>query len=265
MEYAHQNDTKVIMQLVYGSKAHNHSTKTEIWTPTALQNSKTGIWSKEMTKADIQEIVKLFTDAASRAKAAGLDGVQVHCAHGFLLSQFLSPHLNQRTDEYGGSVENRVRIIKEVITSIQENVGKEYPIFVKLNCCDFVEGGLVIEESVEVAKILSDLGIDGIEVSANSPAKALSAGVSYFKEYAMSIADAVTCSVISTGGNRDLNTMKEIFTTTKIQFFGISRGLVSNPNLIKQWQAGDINAFTCVSCTDYRCYHVDGKHCIVHK
>ncbi len=120
---------------------------------------------QEMTLLEIQEVVKAFGKAAGRAQKAGFDGVQLHAAHGYLLSEFLSPFFNKRTDNYGGSIENRVRILLEALQAVRDEVGEEYPVFVKINSEDFVEGGLTVEEMLEVCVMLERAGIDAIEMS----------------------------------------------------------------------------------------------------
>ena len=119
----------------------------------------------ELTKEDIHKLVQAFADAAGRAKAADFDGVQIHSAHGYLLSQFLSPAYNRRDDEYGGSVENRARVHLEILKAIRKVVGKDYPVLIKINSEDCIENGLTVEDSVAAAKILAHAGLDAIELS----------------------------------------------------------------------------------------------------
>jgi len=118
-----------------------------------------------MTTQDIREIVDAFVDAARRAKSAGFDAVQIHSAHGYLLSQFLSPIYNRRQDEYGRDVSNRARIHLEIYDAVRQAVGEDYPILIKMNCRDFADNGLSLEDSVAVAGLLADAGFDAIELS----------------------------------------------------------------------------------------------------
>ena len=120
----------------------------------------------EMTKDEIRQVVRIFREAARRAKEAGFDGVQIHAAHFFFLSRFISPAVNHRTDEYGGSTENRSRILTEVLREIR----KETPglhVTIKINSSDFTRGGLMPEESLKICRMLADEGMDSIEVSGN--------------------------------------------------------------------------------------------------
>ncbi|MBF0509917.1 MAG: NADH:flavin oxidoreductase, partial [Deltaproteobacteria bacterium] len=107
---------------------------------------------QEITTEDIRELITAFADAARRAKSAGFDGVQIHAAHGYLLSQFLSPAFNRRKDDYGGDIRNRARIILEIYSAIRRAVGTNYPVLIKMNCRDFIENGMTLEESLLVAR-----------------------------------------------------------------------------------------------------------------
>ena len=118
-----------------------------------------------MAKTEINETLISFKEAAIRAQKAGFDGVQIHAAHGWLLSQFLSPYFNRRTDEYGGSLENRARFVLEVLKSIREATGNEFLILVKINSEDKIDQGFSIEDMVQVSVMLEKAGADAIEIS----------------------------------------------------------------------------------------------------
>ena len=118
----------------------------------------------EMTIEDISEVVKSFTHAAGLAKRAEFDAVQIHAAHGFLLSKFLSPFFNKRRDEYDGDIENRARITLDILQSIRKTVGKKYPILIKINSEDFLDGGFIVEDMLSLSSMLEHAGIDAIEI-----------------------------------------------------------------------------------------------------
>ena len=119
----------------------------------------------EMTVEDIRSFVDSFAQAAARAVRAGFDAVQIHAAHGYLLSQFLSPRFNRRKDEYGGPVENRARFLLEALQAIRSEVGPSFPILIKMNSDDGLDGGLTVEDSLKVGAMLREAGIDAIELS----------------------------------------------------------------------------------------------------
>ncbi len=161
----HEAGGKIVMQLTH---AGNFAAEKLTGQPPLVVSDFEGLAKsprKEITAQDIREIVSAFGEAAGRARAAGFDGVQIHSAHGYLLSQFLSPAFNRRSDEYGGTVSNRARIHLEVYRAIREVVGKDYPILIKINCRDFDETGLSLDDSVRTASLLADAGLNAIEVS----------------------------------------------------------------------------------------------------
>lgn len=274
----HEYGANIIMQIVYGGfmTTFNVGERT-IWGPSTIQNENTGTWAKEITKEEIKYLVKAYADAALRVKKSGFDGVEIHGGHGYLLSQFLSPYYNKRTDEYGGCVENRGRIIFEIFTAMRESVGKDFPIWIKLNSADYVkEGGLTEEDSMYVAKKLAELGIDAIEVTGgNESIKEVSennlgaartkvvvskTNESYFKDYAKKLAEMIDIPVILIGGNRHIDVMEEILNSSKIEYFSMSRPLTCEPNLVNIWMSGDLKKPKCVSCN--KCYFTPGKRCI---
>ena len=166
VEIAHQNDVKIIAELNYAGIQVDAQVTTSPLAPSAMQSKFwPGVESRAMDKGEIYHIIEAFAHAARRAQAAGYDGVQIHAAHGYLISQFLSPYTNHRTDLFGGSIENRALILKEIIHAIKEEVGESYPVLVKLGIDDKVEPGLTLEEGLEVVRWLEEWGIDAIEIS----------------------------------------------------------------------------------------------------
>ncbi|MGL6064471.1 MAG: NADH:flavin oxidoreductase [Fusobacteriaceae bacterium] len=274
----HKYKTNIIMQIVYGGFMTEFNVGERIiWGPSTMQNENTGTWAKEITKEEIKILVKAYADAALRVKKSGFDGVEIHCGHGYLLSQFLSPYYNKRNDEYGGSIENRGRIIFEIFTAMREAVGNDFSIWIKLNSADYVkEGGLTENDSMYVAKKLSQLGIDAIEVTGgNESIKEVGENnlgaarqkvivskdkESYFRDYAKKIAEIVETPIILIGGNRHIDVMEDILNSSKVSFFSMSRPLTCEPNLVNIWMSGNLKKPKCVSCN--KCYFTEGKRCI---
>ncbi|CAO0821863.1 NADH:flavin oxidoreductase [Desulfarculales bacterium] len=210
---------------------------------------------KELSKADIAQIVEQFAMAALRAQAAGFDAVQLHGAHGYLISQFLSPNINLRTDEYGGSLENRACLCFQVYQAVRRAVGPHYPVFIKLNSEDGLEGGFTPAEAVEVAKRLDRLGIDAIEVSGGVPAAGKlspSRTVSkpkqegYFLGNALIIKAAVKCPVIVVGGWRSKAVVEKAL--SQVDAVAMARPFIRQPHLANLWKSGQADAATCISC-----------------
>jgi len=211
----------------------------------------------ELTGDDIRKLVRAFADAAGRAKAAGFDGVQIHSAHGYLLSQFLSPAYNRRADEYGGPIENRARVHREVLDAIRDVVGKEYPVLIKINSEDCVENGLTVADSIAAAKLLADAGIDAVELSGGtlisgklSPSRS---GINredkeaYFKEAAAAYKKAMDVPLILVGGMRSLNVAREMVAGGTADYISMCRPFIREPGLIKRWQSGDTAPAKCKS------------------
>lgn len=213
--------------------------------------------AKSMTKKDIEHVVEGFARAAEVCQAAGADGIEIHGAHGYLLSQFLSPYYNKRTDEYGGNISNRSKIVRDVYTAIRKKVGEAYPIWIKLNGEDYVEGGLTFEECLSVCRDLDQLGINGIEVSGgiNESFESLSASVmsgkteeGVFAQNAVKIANEVKMSVIGVGCYRTPDKIETWLNRGNIQAVGLCRPIICEPNLPKIWESGDLRRSKCISC-----------------
>ncbi|TNF05568.1 MAG: NADH:flavin oxidoreductase/NADH oxidase family protein [Deltaproteobacteria bacterium] len=198
---------------------------------------------------EIEDLIKRWGYAARIVKEAGFKGVQIHGAHGYLVSQFLSPHHNQRSDKWGGSPENRMRFVVEVYKSMRDNVGSDFPIGIKMNSADFSKGGFSHEEAIEVARTLSDLGIDLIEISGGSYEKPVMTGVkikestkkreAYFLEYAKDIKAVIKCPLMVTGGFRTAEFMNQALLDGELDLVGLGRPLCINPDFSKQLLAGE--------------------------
>jgi 2,4-dienoyl-CoA reductase-like NADH-dependent reductase (Old Yellow Enzyme family) len=233
----HRHDVRLIAQLAYiGSYM---TVGGDVWmvalAPSSVPNVVTGSPAREIRLGEIKLIQKRFASAAALARDAGYDGVEIHCAHGLLLSQFLTPHYNRRTDEYGGSIENRSRMILETYTQIRSATGYDFPVWVKLNCDDGIENGITEEDFLYVCGLLSKYGVDAIEVSGNWTPHIFKEG-SYFRAAATAAAADNNTPIILTGGNRRVSMMHEILNETRIEFFGIARPFSREPGLIDRFR-----------------------------
>lgn len=271
----HGNGSNIILQLVYGGSFTWHETGSRvIWGPSAVENRISGVTPAEMTAENIETLIAAFADAAERAMKSGFDGVQIHGAHGYLLNQFLSPFFNRRTDEYGGSSENRARIIYQVYDAIREKTSPDFPIMIKLNCSDFMgDKGFVFGECLSLCKGLDRKGIAAIEISGGpvfrppktdkEPTRKVDATAkdSYFSIYAAEIAEATGCPVVLVGGNRSCETMEGLLNETAIGYFSMARPLLSEPDLILKWEKDKTVTPRCTSCS--RCFAPDRNMCIL--
>ena len=215
-----------------------------------------------MTEKEIQLVIRQFVDAAVRAKKAGFDGVQIHAAHFFFLSRFISPAVNHRTDTYGGATEKRIRILLEIMDRIRRDAGGLH-IAIKINSNDFTNGGLEEDECLAICKVLDHAGIDSIEISGNGTSVGgIKAHVNegYFAPFAARVADEVSCPVIVVGGFRSLDTMENILNKTKTSLISLSRPLLREPDLPNRMKDDPAVISRCISCN--RCYSSVSHKCI---
>ena len=166
VNHVHQNGAKIAMQINHcGRQTPKEMTGTQPIAPSAVKDKSLLVMPREMTEEDIERIIEAFAQAARRVKESGFDALQFHGAHGFLISQFLCPHTNRREDKWGGSIENRMRFVTEIYERTRKSVGDDYPILIKISAYDHMKNGLNPEESIVMAKEMTEMGFDGIEVS----------------------------------------------------------------------------------------------------
>ncbi len=258
----HARGGKVIPQIVHAGARANPKLfpeGEEIWTPSAIPDPVTGQVQHEVTKQEILKLVDAYAAAAARALKAGFDGVQLHGAHGYGINQFLSPIWNQRSDAYGGNLNNRYRFLGEAVEAIRGAVGSDFPVMIKLTAHDFLERGLVPDDAVEIARRLADDGIDAIEVSGGSQASPNNLGPArvhikneddeaYFVDFAARIKDSVKVPIITVGGIRSISTIDKILTEGRADYVAMSRPFIREPDLINRWKSGDTRKSACMSC-----------------
>lgn len=209
---------------------------------------------QEMTDAEIEAIIADFASAARRAVEAGFDSIQLHGAHGYLMSQFLSPRLNKRTDRWGGSNENRRRFHLEVIKRIRQTIGPDFPLMIKFGVQDDVEGGLPLSEGVETARQMVEQGIDAIEVSAGDGRRAVPAMTegeteqAFFRERAAAVKKVVTVPVMLAGGIRSLQLAGDIVNSGDADLISMCRPFIREPDLLLRWQKSGKESAKCISC-----------------
>ena len=226
--------------------------------PSAVEGFSFGDTPREMTLKEIQGLIRAFANAARRVKEAGFDAVQLHAAHGYLLSQFLSPLLNRRSDAYGGTSEKRHRFVIEVYEAVREAVGDSFPVFIKLNTMDGPQGGITIHESLDVARDLESRGLNGVEVSGGRAGskryrpswKGISdpSKEAYFRREARRFKEELDIPVILVGGIKSYEVAEDILAAGHADFVSFSRALICEPHLILRWHEGDTGRSKCVSC-----------------
>lgn len=226
--------------------------------PSAVEGFSFGDTPRVMTNVDIAAVIEDFTAGARRVKEAGFDAVQLHCAHNYLLSQFLNPLVNQRADRYGGSPENRRRVVIEVYDAVRDIVGKDFPILVKLNTTDGPEGGISIQEALDVGKVLAIRGLAAVEISGGMAGsddyRPSRQGIvsrsqeAYFREAARIFKQELTIPIILVGGIKSYEVAEEILRNEDADYISFSRPLICEPDLIERWKRGDRSRSKCLSC-----------------
>ena len=273
----HQQGGKIVLQMAHSGCQANPKLTTQTALCPSIVEGISPSPGKEMSIDDIQKLIEAFGLAAQRAGEAGFDGVQLHGAHGYLWNQFLSPLFNKRTDHYGGSVEGRYQVLKEVLKKVRSTVGSDFPILIKLNSQDFLENGLTLEDSLKVGKWLQEDGIDAIELSGGM-LKSGKLGPSrmgivseekeaYFLEAAKVFKEQIKVPLILVGGIRSLAVAERIVEQGVADYISMSRPLIREPGLIKRWQSGDVRKATCLS--DNQCFGPalagEGIYCVVER
>ena len=257
-EAVHKLDGKIVIQLVHGGRQCFPALLGGLQpiAPSEIHDPSIKITPREMTNEEIWEVIEAFGDAARRAMYAGFDGVQIHGAHGYLVSEFLSSHTNRRDDYWGGDEERRFHFLEEVYKAMRKEVGDNYPILIKINADDFIEGGLKPEESVRIAKRLEELGIDVVEVSGGmyeSGIKTAQLNIlkeeqeAYFRQNSRLFKKTLNIPVILVGGIRSKSVAEDILQKCDADLISISRPLIREPDLPNKFKEGKEKA-DCISC-----------------
>jgi thioredoxin reductase len=226
---------------------------------------------RELSISEIEEIVEAFTVAAERVKKAGADGVEIHMAHGYLLCSFLSPFSNKREDRYGGDISGRARFPGEVLKAVRNRVGPDFPIICRLSGDEYVEGGLTIEETKQIAKILEREGADALHISAcnaasgylNHPPYYVQEGV--FIHLAEAIKSEIDIPVIAVGRIRNPVMADQIIREQKADLVSMGRASIADPHMPNKAREGRFDdIIPCISCNKcIQTLRVDSVRCTV--
>jgi 2,4-dienoyl-CoA reductase-like NADH-dependent reductase (Old Yellow Enzyme family)/thioredoxin reductase len=223
-------------------------------TPTGTRDPETGFWTHSITQDDADGLLEAFAQAARRGKASGFDAARIHCGHGYLLHQFLSPRTNKRTDEYGGSIENMARFPCEVVRRVRKEVGPDFPIMVRMNGDDYIEGGITLEQARVHAQLLVEAGVDGFSISSGPfethhkqfPGMFQPAGA--LVPLAEAIKQVVKVPIIAVG-KIDAVLGERILEEGKADFIEMCRPLMADPDLPNKARAGKLEDIRpCIFC-----------------
>jgi 2,4-dienoyl-CoA reductase-like NADH-dependent reductase (Old Yellow Enzyme family) len=256
-EAVHRGSGSIVAQIVHcGGQA---ASATDPVAPSAVASPGYPKTPRQLSLAEIEGVIASFAASARRVKEAGYDGVQLHGAHGYLLAQFLSPLRNRREDRYGGSLEGRARFALEVYRAVRQEVGPGFPVMIKLNASDFLEGSTTEADAAHLADALARAGIDAIEVSGGTPGSgklgaarpdiATAEDEAYFRPQARIIRQAAPeVPLMLVGGLRSLDVIEQILEAGEADYFSLCRPLIREPDLPLRWSRGDRRRADCVSC-----------------
>jgi len=265
----HHFPSRIFLQLAHAGR----QTKEKICgctplSPSAVYEPVYRVMPKAMAKEEIAATRDDFIQAGRRAREAGFDGVQLHVGHGYLLSSFISAYTNRRDDEYGGSVTNRARLVREILRGLKDQYGSGFPVIAKLNSSDFISGGLSLEDSIEIACLLEADGLDGVEVTggmSEADQGSVWKGLrpeekeGYFVDSAARFKAALRIPVFGLGGFRTFRAMERAVETGRVDLISLSRPLIRETDLVKEFRLGRIAKSACISCN--KCFNPRGIRC----
>ncbi len=223
-----KNGTKAIMQLNHAGSATTSEVAGNVpVAPSPIKNPRKGDMPRELSLQEINDIITAFHDAALRVKKSGFDGVEIHSAHGYLLNQFYSPLTNKRKDEYGGSLHNRIRLHLQIIESVRDAVGKNFPILLRLGASDFIEGGTTLDDSITAAIEFEKAGVNVLDISGGFCGYIIPglSGKAYFSPLSMAVRKVVSIPVLLTGGITDVDMAENLLSKGAADLIGVGRAI----------------------------------------
>ena len=259
------HEVKIAAQIAHTGRQGAHPKYPPV-APSPIPDKITGLTPRELTKPEIEDLIQKFVATGRRAYESGYDMVQLHAAHGYFLSNFISPYTNRRSDNYGGTNENMARILTEIYDGLKDEVGKKFPVIIKLQTKDFVSGGLEMKQGLEIAKVLVDKGFEPIEPSGGIgetqigtknayPSRQIKSPEeeNYFLPIVKELKPSMkNCKMILMGGIKNPISAENFLKAGITDFISLSRPLIYEPNLPNRWMNGDLKPAKCRSCNS--CY-----------
>lgn len=252
----HDHGGLIAAQINHGGMQSDLEAVPDALAPSAIKTDFNDRTAREITLAEIDLIIDAYGQAARRAQAAGFDGVQIHAAHGYLVSEFLSPLTNRRADQWGGDIAGRMQFLRAVTAAVRAQVGPDYPVLIKLGMMDGVLGGLTLAEGVQVVSELADMGIDGVELSGGIGGKLLvnvkkgvrsTAEEAYFIEFARQARPVTALPLLLVGGFRSRSVMEAALTSGDVDFISMCRPLINEPHFPRLLRLGELEQSGCIS------------------
>ncbi len=271
VEAVHKHDTKLLIQLHHPGRETNSSLMDgrQIVAPSAIMCKVTKEMPRALTTAECEGIVKAFITGAVISQKAGADGVELHAAHGYLLNQFLSPYTNKRTDKYGGSFDNRMRMMKEIVTAIKYMCGPDFAVVVRLSGDEFVEGGLHLPDTIKIARVLESIGVHAINVSSGTYETAptiIEPGTyaqGWKKHLAEGIKQNVKIPVMANCNMKEPGIAEQLLEAGVMDFAGFGRAHLADAEFANKAKAGKADQITkCIGCLSCFAAISSGRHVI---
>jgi 2,4-dienoyl-CoA reductase-like NADH-dependent reductase (Old Yellow Enzyme family) len=256
VEAVHQENGSIVVQINHGGSKCSPEVLENVIAPSAMGENSLTRPAKEMSLAEIQNTISYFAKAARRAQDAGFDGVQIHSAHGYLNSQFLSPLTNHRQDEWGGSLTNRSRFIKKVCLAVREEVGSDYPVLIKFGISDGIKGGFTLQEGLSLVSQFESWGLDGIEISSGFSGELFSSiqqdiddleDEGYFLDFTHQAKSVSSLPILAVGGFRSREVMENALKEGKADYISLCRPLIREPLFPVLLKSGKVDASDCLS------------------
>jgi len=257
----HSEGGKIVVQINHGGLQCDPESVYQTIAPSAMNDSTTERSPREMTESEIIDMIAAYGQAAQRAKFAGFDGVQIHAAHGYLISQFLSPYTNRRSDYWGGDFEKRMRFLKEISRVVREKVGSDFPVMIKLGMQDGTEPGLTPQEGAEIVANLAEMQLDAVEISGGYKNSSTKKGIrrekdeGYFLPNVILARKATHLPIMAVGGFRSKHVMEQVLEAGQADCISLCRPLISEPELPLMFKKGFKTKSRCISSNN--CWPVE--------
>ena len=256
VDAVHNAGGKIAAQINHGGMQCDKKAVDGTIAPSTIDDDFLEQPAREITIDEIEMLIDAYAQAARRVKEAGFDAVQIHAAHGYLINQFISPYTNQRTDKWGGDLQGRTRFLREVTRSVREQVGPDYPVFMKFGMEDGKDGGLTAETGAKMISMMAEMGLDGIEISGGVEANSVQKGIrnaskeAYFRPLVQLVRRKTGLPLIIVGGMRSKAVMEEVLTSGDADFIAMCRPLSKEPNLPNLMKAGTQETSACISSSN---------------
>ena len=256
VQVVHDRGGLVAAQINHAGMQSDQDAVPDALAPSTIEADFTDRTARAITRDEIDLIINAYGQAARRAQAAGFDGVQIHAAHGYLISEFLSPLTNRREDQWGGDITGRMQFLRAVSAAVRAQVGADYPVLIKLGMMDGVSGGLTLAEGVHVVSELDDIGIDGVELSGGIGGKLLvnvKKGIrntteeAYFIDFARQARPVTGLPLLLVGGFRSRGVMEASLTSGDVDFISMCRPLINEPHFPRLLRLGEQDKSGCIS------------------